>query len=318
MQQDIDIYAGGWDDAVRYFERSRAERRTRHPQLWKTAANATRTHTSLLTDLREQGFAVLPNAVPLEIVSRIRDQIDEFSSAGVNLLCPPDVAAADPNEHWSRATRVARGDVAQGEEAFRHRTNLVQVRDPLVEIPDILEVALRNDLLDVAGAYLGCFPAIGYVKARKSFANGLPRFDTEHWHVDGNAATMVKAFLVLHDMDASVGSHEFARGSHSHPFDGFLDRDRWSNETIEQHYGSKNLVCHEGRAGDVIFEITSGFHRAGKPRRDDHSLVIITYSVHPDIGVGGSRGAISKARFERMTPRERAAAEFLTPSRQSD
>ena len=189
----------------------------------------------------------------------------------------------------------------------------MNVADPLVAVPGLVDIALDPLLLDLAGAYLGCPPLLGFVKLTRSLVNGLRPFDTEEFHVDGNSTSLVKAFVHLHDTDIGAGPHQFVRASHRERIDGWDVSARASEELIERRYGRDRIVVHGARAGDVVLEDTAGFHRRMKATDRDRTVLILNYVVHDEYGGGGARTKARVADLARLDARQRSAAELLEP-----
>lgn len=295
------------------FERERRQRRDKYADLTALLDRVAATQADTLGRLRRDGFAFLPGHVPAEMASAIERKVDSFCSTGRNLQRPARVAGLPNEADYREATRLDDRDLAQGVDHYRHLTSAVNVADPLVTVPGLVDIAFDHRLLDLAGAYLDCPPLLGFVKLTRSLVNGLRPFDTEEFHVDGNSTSMVKAFVHVHDTDVGAGPHQFVRASHRDRIEGWDVTARASEDLIRRRYGADRLVTHGARAGDVLLEDTSGFHRRLKATSRDRTLLILNYVVHDEYGGGGARARIRATDLARLDSRQRNAAELLEP-----
>jgi hypothetical protein len=62
--------------------------------------------------------------------------------------------------------------------------------------------------------------------------------------------------------------------------------------------------------GDVIIADTTGFHRGTKVRSRDRSMLTINYLLHPE-DWGKARFKIAARDYERLSPKQKVAADFL-------
>lgn len=301
------------DDNVSLFEQAQRERREKNAAATARIDRVARGRSEVLGPLAEDGFARLESRVPADVTKRIRARFDSFCSTGRHLQLPADVASHHPAAPYATAPRLDAQLLKRGVKHWRDRTTHVNVEDPLIHVPEILEIAFDPELLEVAGAYLGCPPLLGFVKLTRSFVNDLPTFDTEQFHVDGNGTTMVKAFVHLHDTDEGAGAHRFVRGSHVEPVPGWDATGRASDAFIERFYGADRVVVQEAGPGEILLEDTTGFHRRGKAVARDRTLLILNYVAYEEYGGGGARTRIPAADLVQLDAFQRMAAELLVP-----
>ncbi|MDG2308309.1 MAG: hypothetical protein P8R42_27340 [Candidatus Binatia bacterium] len=235
------------------FEQARQERRDRYADL-----------TAILDQV----------AVTQDTAAAIERQVDSYCFRGEHLQLPERVAGLADEADYCDAARLNATEFARGVDHYRHLTSVVNVADPLVAVPGLVDVALDLRLLELAGAYLRCPPLLGFVKLTRSLANGLRPLGTEEFHVDGNSTSLVKAFVHLHDTDIGAGPHQLVRASHRERID------EW----------------------DVSARASEGL-----------TVLILNYVVHGEYGGGGARTKVRAADLALLDARQRSAAELLEP-----
>lgn len=295
------------------FEQARRQRRDKCAARTALLDRNAERQVETLGRLRRDGFVVLPGHVARDAAASIESCVDRFCRAGEKLQPPARVAGLAPEADYRSAGRLDRADLERGVDHFRHLTTYVNVDEPLLHVPGVVDIAFDRRLLDLAGAYLGCPPLVGFVKLTRSLVNDLRPFDTEEFHVDGNSTCIVKAFVHVHETDADAGAHQFVRASHRDRIDGWDATARASEDLIRSRYGLDRIVVHAARAGDVMLEDTSGFHRRGKARSRDRTLLILNYVVHDEYGGGGARAKIRRSDLERLDSYQQSAADLLEP-----
>lgn len=293
------------------FEEARRERRDRYADLTALLDRVAESRAGSLQRLQRDGYAFLPGHVPEETALGIERTVDSFCASGRQLQPPARVAGLAREVDYREASRLDETELSLGVDHYRYLTSAVNVADPLVALPEIVDIAFDPKLLELAGAYLGCPPLLGFVKVTRSLVNGLRPFDTEEFHVDGNSTSLVKAFVHLHDTDVGAGPHQFVRASHRERIVGWDVSARASEDLIEERYGRDRMVVHGARAGDVVLEDTSGFHRRLKAKSRDRTILILNYVVHDEYGGGGAKTKIRASDIARLDRRQRSAAELL-------
>jgi hypothetical protein len=226
---------------------------------------------------------------------------------GRHLLALSDDRARPAGDQAAPAAFLGPEDVGKGEAHFRELTNQAAVEEPLLRCPAVLPLAFGDLVLGVASGYLGCFPGLGTLNLRRSYRNGLPEFDTNHFHSDPNSPRFVKAFFYLNDVDEEGGPFCYVKGSAARKFPGWRGKYRWTEEEIRRAYGPDCLVSLTGSVGDVLFADTTGFHRGTKVRSRDRSMLTLNYLVHPE----DVRFRLPADAHRSLSPLQQAAAEFL-------
>jgi hypothetical protein len=286
-------------------------RREKFPQFLPEFEQIKIDRAAEINKLEGDGFLIMPEFVEAERVAKLNTQFDDLVLKGRNLQLPRDIRARKEGQQDWEVDRISEADMSKGLEYFQHRTHMVQAKAPLLFFPDLLRIGLDERILDLVSAYMGCLPSLGFIKITKSFANDLPPFDTQLYHIDGNAAKMVKAFLLLHDVDGETGPHALIKNSHKDRFDGCFDKLRWTEEEMIEKFGSERLFHHWGKAGDIVIEDTSAFHCGSKPKEKTRNIVIFNYVPHEEYGGGGLKLQAPKSLLSDMTEKQRLASDEI-------
>ena len=289
-----------------------ARRRRRQDDPTETAridgvARARRT----LLDVLERDGSILLAGRCRDLAARILGRADACCESGQGLMPPADLRHHPAGADYRLAPRLGPADLARGVTFLRSATSAVNLCDPMVRCPEIARIAFDDEILDLAGAYLGCPALLGYVKLTRSFVSDFAPFDTEEFHVDGNARRILKAFVHLHDTDVDSGAHIYVRGSQRDPIAGWDVGARATETQIVARYGRERIITQVARAGDVLLEDTSGFHRRGKARLRDRTLLIVNYVAHEEYGGGGARTRLPRKLHAKLSPRGRRASALL-------
>jgi hypothetical protein len=288
-------------------------RQQKYAEYQSDFAAAEHVSKSHLSNLRANGYTVLRGCLLRQTALDISAAFDVYCREGRSLQQSRNLNKVSNIMDWKQSNRLSADDMKKGEEWLRNRTNILQVDQPLLQFPELTRLALNPTVLDIAGAYLGALPLMSFAKIRKSFANKLPYFDTELYHIDGNSRSMVKALLYLSDIDIETGPHEFVAGTHTTTAD--IDAEgRWTRDDMIRMYGEDRIHSITGKAGDLIIEDTTGFHRAARPIQGDRKIAIFNYVLHPEYGYEAVDRATVKLPcdvWETLDPKQKAAAEEL-------
>lgn len=134
--------------------------------------------------------------------------------------------------------------------------------------------------------YLGLSARLKYVDlwCKLPSRAGDPALDSERWHRDHEDRRVVKLFVYLHDVDASMGPLEYLWGTHpgarygsvfpARPALGSYPRAAAVEEAMPV---SQAFTC-TGEAGTLILCDTTGLHRAGPARSRPRILFTATYA----------------------------------------
>jgi hypothetical protein len=179
--------------------------------------------------------------------------------------------------------------VAEGESRDREKSFLVRVlgERPVVDLgSELVRLALRDEVLDIAACYLGLSPRL---KAFDLWYNlpvdpSSPAVLSQRWHRDYDDHRLVKMFVCLVDVDESMGPFTYARGTHSRgEYADVLPTSppRGSNPpdgAVEAAIPPSQVKMCTGKAGTLVLCDTHGLHQGGRSVSDPRLLYMANYA----------------------------------------
>jgi hypothetical protein len=149
----------------------------------------------------------------------------------------------------------------------------------IIDCPHILELANSPSLLRLASQYIGCKPTISAMVLRWSFPSSALGTGVQGFHRDSDDWRFVKIFVYLTDVDAKSGPHVYVRGSHlTQPTIRLYP---YSDQEVEQTYGSESVIAVTGSSGFGFAVNTHGIHKGMVPTERPRLLLQIQYSLLP-------------------------------------
>ncbi len=149
----------------------------------------------------------------------------------------------------------------------------------IVNAPYLLQLANDPHILDIAAAFLGCKPTLGYLAVWWSYhtANGAQQ--AEHFHRDVDDWRFLKLFIYLADVDEKNGPHIYV--THSSASAKLTEIRRFADAEVVSAFGQNNVLQLTGRAGEGFLEDTYGIHK-GQPVQEGKRLLFqAVYSMFP-------------------------------------
>ena len=281
-------------------------------QRYREAAFPIGDHAEVVERLRTDGFAVVPHAMDVSKLLRVRDELEQCLDTGTRLQkISKDTVRRKGDLDQPASVFLTREETAKGQSYFRDQTNFAAVQEPLFACPGTIPVAFDDVLFDIAARYLDCVPAIGGCNLRKSFVNDIAEFDTLHFHADPNSPKFLKYFFYLNDVDINGGPFCYVRGSHHQKFRGWRSKYRWTHEEIAGIYGEERIVYLTANRGDMVIADTNGFHRGTKVRSADRLMLTIDYVIHTEFDGAQAPFKIGSRDYAALSAKRKAAADLL-------
>jgi hypothetical protein len=89
---------------------------------------------------------------------------------------------------------------------------LIALADPLLHIPELLEVAFHESILKIAANFLGCIPPLYRVTVVRDFPHNRP-LHSSNFHKDNDESDSLQIFVYLVDIDETRGPLVYIPGS---------------------------------------------------------------------------------------------------------
>jgi len=205
--------------------------------------------------LNHNGFYIFKNTLPLNILSDISSLLNNVP------LIPELPFQKIPDNH-----SISRVD------AFSSTFSRYFYSKSLMDHPLVLSIAHDPSLLAIIYTYLRSktitFRSRGWLSVgRPNLNHNELSSNAQLFHIDLDAFRFLKVFIYLSDVNSSCGPHAYVSGS-NHPYQNptalikCLSPSLRINEAdISLLYGEHSIKQHVGKAGTIIIEDTSGFHR---------------------------------------------------------
>lgn len=263
-----------------------AASRLSRPPLQDQWLDSARLNSEQIDSLVRDSYIKLKGLYNQVTLSRVEREVDRALADPALVLRPrkvPIFSGTPSIEDLERVEKLTDEELAQGPELWRKVTSSISLRDPLVAVPSITDLVLNSSVLDAVQRYVGGFPSLTYVKVVKTWANDLPSFDTQLWHVDFDSARMLKLFIFLHDIDSQTGGTNFVEGSHLFENDGKYEyRDRWNEAELKTDFPSSRVLSFDGSLGDAFLLDTNMVHKGVRPKSKDRTVIIANYMLHEE------------------------------------
>ena len=284
----------------------------------------------VVTSLRIDGVYKVNNCLDSEHLIKVREKLCDIYDKGKpsNIVTPVNVAGLNSDELRSYGAKRAElskvnpnfylkeSDILKGMQHYGKLTTAASLKNPLVEIPELCEIAMNEYLLDVASRYLGERAKVTYIKVRRFFVNDLPNFDTNYFHTDDNQKDpegLLKAIIPLTNTNESSGGiFEYMKGSHKNsiPKNSIFDYSLEEKDVFE-FYDKALHFKESSNVGDVLFANTLGVHRGTKPEASDRLVLFVNYGKIPEYGKKSSGVSIHTRTYETLTKKQKKAAQYL-------
>lgn len=253
-------------------------------------------------ELSETGITVLPRLINPALIDEIKAKFQNNIDSGKYLSRPRDLRKSGSDLSEIKIERLSDEDMLKGEQFFRDVTDNVQLRDPLVNMPELIDIALNKVILSLGAAYFGTFPKLTYLKLVKNYANKMEDFDTQFYHYDENAVKLLKAFIYLNDVvDETQGPFCYVKGSNLSARENWGKKIRYSDQDVASMCKKSNISPMFAKKGDVILANTVALHRGLKPESNDRNILIINYGIHRDYTFNNQLDITSKVRSKTLS-----------------
>jgi len=148
---------------------------------------------------------------------------------------------------------------------------MIALRDPLIQIPELIGVAFHESILKIAANFLGYVPPLFRVTLVRDFPHQRP-LHSSNFHKDNDESDSLQIFIYLVDIDATRGPLIYVPGSNHYDVRSCrprLSRDlgvatndgRLSDEEVERIYPRKTWATLNTRRGSLAAIHGNGIHK---------------------------------------------------------
>lgn len=149
----------------------------------------------------------------------------------------------------------------------------------IVTAPYLLKLANDPRILDVAAAFLGCKPTLGYLAVWWSYHTEEGAQHAEQFHRDVDDWRFLKLFIYLTDVNENSGPHIYV--AQSSISEKLREIRRFDDAEVVSVFGQSNVLQLTGKAGKAFLEDTFGIHK-GQPVQEGSRLIFqAVYSMFP-------------------------------------
>jgi hypothetical protein len=214
-----------------------------------------------VNSLRESGYALISEFFPRELVDRIFLKADAMFH---NLEIDTHLAYSIQSKDRTTLDGLCYDELAATEK-------MIALRDPLVRIPEALDVAFHESILKIAANFLGYLPPLYRVTLVRDFPHSRP-LHSSNFHKDNDESDSLQVFIYLVDVDDTRGPLVYIPGSNHYDVRSCrprLSRDlgipandgRLSDEEVERIYPRRSWAVLQTPRGSVAAIHGNGIHK---------------------------------------------------------
>jgi hypothetical protein len=246
-----------------------------------------------VSSLRQSGYALLSGFFPPELMDHIFFKADSMFH---NL-------EIDMRHGYSVQTKkhATLEGLSYSELAASEKT--IALRDPLIRIPELVDIAFHESILKIASNFLGYVPPLYRVTVVRDFPHNRP-LHSSNFHKDNDESDSLQIFIYLVDIDSTRGPLVYVPGSNHYDVRSCrprLSRDlgvaandgRLSDEEVESVYPRRSWAVLQTQRGSVAAIHGNGIHKGpawpepGSPRNKPRTAIKLDLHGYK---VGVSRG----------------------------
>jgi len=214
-----------------------------------------------VNSLREFGYALISEFFPRKLIDRIFSKAEAMFQ---NL---------EIDTHFAYSIQTKERSTLEGlcYEHLAATEKLIALRDPLVRIPETLDVAFHESILKIAANFLGYVPPLYRVTIVRDFPHTRP-LHSSNFHKDNDESDSLQIFIYLVDVDDTCGPLVYIPGSNHYDVRscrprlsrdlGILANDgRLSDEEVERVYPRRSWAALHTLRGSVAAIHGNGIHK---------------------------------------------------------
>lgn len=258
--------------------------------------------------LRNLGYALAPAFFPAAVIDRIYETSDALFRR----------MAIDHTRAYS--VQMGQRSTLKGSsyEELATTEKMIALRDPLVQIPEIVGIGFHESILRIAANFLGYVPPLYRVTVVRDFPHDQP-LHSSNFHKDNDETDSLQIFIYLIDIDDTRGPLVYIPGSNHYDVRSCrprLSRDlgvagnsgRFSDEEIERVYPRAEWVALRTVRGSIAMIHGNGIHKgpswprpgdpANKPRT---AIKLDLHGCKSGVVRDGKENVMRHSDYERLT-----------------
>lgn len=248
-----------------------------------------------LNDLNLNGFCKIKGLFSSDLIDNLRNNFQTQINSLSNISIPRDLKNKTKDIENIYIEKLDQKTFESGEKIFRNHTDSIKLKDPLINLPESINIALDEKIVSICENYFGCTPYLTFLKCVKTYANNLDDFDTQHFHIDENAVNLLKVFVYLNDVTSiKDGPFTYVEGSFKDIKSKWGLKARWEENELRQYYEQNKFKHIFANRGDVIIANTVAFHKGLKPILNDRNILIFNYGLHVDYTFNNKPDIVSR------------------------
>jgi hypothetical protein len=236
-----------------------------------------------LLDLKKNGYCILKNVFSKKLINDLNFKFQAQIKNLDNISIPRDLRKRKKNIESIYSSKIDKDIFISGEKKFRNFTDSIKLKDPLINLPELIDCSLNKRIISMCSNYFDCIPYLTFLKCVKTYKNKIKEHDTQHFHIDENSVKLLKVFIYLNDVNSKQdGPFYYVQKSFKNINKKWGQNARWNESYLKKIYGKKNFIPILAKRGDVIIANTVAFHRGIKPMKKDRNIAILNYGMHID------------------------------------
>tara|TARA_R100000008_G_scaffold85583_1_gene75915 strand:+ start:778 stop:1557 length:780 start_codon:yes stop_codon:yes gene_type:complete len=162
-------------------------------------------------------------------------------------------------------------------------TPSVRIENPLLNIPELVDVVFNKDLYNEIKTNFQLIPTIEYVKIVRHFPNKYLNMVNE-WHYDNFGEKGIRVAVIYLDDIQNIEDGPYVCVENSDKNKISNERSIFSDNEVEDYYNKEAFKPVFGNMGDVIFSKGNILHKSIKPSAKERTVLIINFetNISPD------------------------------------
>jgi Phytanoyl-CoA dioxygenase (PhyH) len=265
--------------------------------------------------LREDGFALIPEFFSTELIDSIYEKADFMFR---NLQIDSQRSYSVQSKERTSLDGLSYDELAASEK-------MIALRDPLVDIPEILSIAFHESVLRISAHFLGYVPPLYRATVVRDFPHNRP-LHSSNFHKDNDESDSLQIFIYLVDIDDTRGPLVYVPGSNHYDVRSCrprLSRDlgieandgRLSDEEVERVYPRSGWATLRTRRGSIAAIHGNGIHKGpawgipGSPRNLPRTAIKLDlHGYKAGVARDLKENRIRRSDYDRMTPLQKLFA----------